>query len=294
MYHTNSYIQNQYDDFFILTTTNTDQNIYSNSNKNGFLNSNYGNGICEEFNSIPGNGRNEVNYFKEDSFEDPDNDFKNKIPDAISINISDDCSSVSSIVKTNKKFFNIKKEKEKINLFTNIKHDDKNEMLYEDQIKRFSKKRNRFKNKDNILKKILTAFFNFYLLNAINLKLQNLGIKNYFEKFSLNHINKQNRIIIMNMTLKQFIEKNELYHKQKNPKKKVHHNAYILINLEKCINPVLKRILNTSLKELYEAYINSDEFKVNEINRLKKKNMNDWYINRYIFLSKNFLKCSEQ
>ena len=132
MYHTNSYIQNQYDDFFILTTTNTDQNIYSNSNKNGFLNSNYGNGICEEFNSIPGNGRNEVNYFKEDSFEDPDNDFKSKIPDAISINISDDCSSVSSIVKTNKKFFNIKKEKEKINLFTNIKHDDKNEMLYED------------------------------------------------------------------------------------------------------------------------------------------------------------------
>ena len=135
MYHTNSYIQNQYDDFFILTTTNTDQNIYSNSNKNGFLNSNYGNGICEEFNSIPGNGRNEVNYFKEDSFEDPDNDFKNKIPDAISINISDDCSSVSSIVKTNEKIFNIEKEKEKINLFTNIKHDAKNEISYEDQIK---------------------------------------------------------------------------------------------------------------------------------------------------------------
>ena len=273
---------------------NTEQNIYSNSNKNGFLNSNYGNDICEEFNSIPGIGRNEVIYFKEDSFEDPDNDFKNKIPDAISINISDDCSSVSSIVKTNKKFFNIEKEKEKINLFTNIKHDDKNEILYEDQIKRFSKKRNRYKNKDNILKKIITAFFNFYLLNAINLKLQNLGIKNYFEKFSLNHINKQNKIVIMNMTLKQFIEKNEAYHKQKNPKKKVHHNAYILNILEKYKNPVLKMILNTSLKELYEAYINSDEFKVDEINRLKKKNMNDWYINRYIFLSKNFLKCSEQ
>ena len=294
MYHTNSYIQNQSDDLFILTTMNTDQNIYSNSNKNGFLNSNYGNDICEEFNSIPGIGRNEVIYFKEDSFEDPDNDFKNKIPDAISINISDDCSSVSSIVKTNEKIFNIEKEKEKINLFTNIKHDDKNEILYEDQIKRFSKKRNRYKNKDNILKKIITAFFNFYLLNAINLKLQNLGIKNYFEKFSLNHINKKNKIKIMNMTLKQFIEKNESYHKQKNPKKKVHHNAYILNILEKYKNPVLKMILNTSLKELYEAYINSDEFKVDEINRLKKKNMNDWYINRYIFLSKNFLKCSEQ
>ena len=95
------------------------------------------------------------------------------------------------------------------------------------------------------------------------------------------------------MTLKQFIEKNEAYHKQKNPKKKVDHNVYILNILEKYKKPVLKRILNTSLKELYEAYINSDEFKVNEINRLKKKNMNDWYINRYIFLSKNFLKCSE-
>ena len=288
----NPYIKNQYDDLLILTTMNTDQYIYLNSNKNRFLNSNYDNDKCEEFNSITRNGKNEINYFKEIPFEDPDNDFNCRIPDVISINISDDCSSVSSIVKTKEKIFNIKKEK--INLFTNIKHDDKNEMLYEDQIKRFSVKRDRFKNKDNILKKILTAFFNFYLLNAINLKLQNLGIKNYLEKFSLNHINKQNKIIIMNMTLKQFIEKNELYHKQKNPKKKVHHNAYILINLEKCINPVLKRILNTSLKELYEAYINSDEFKVDEINRLKKKNMNDWYIHRYIFLSKNFLKCSEQ
>ena len=293
MYHTNSYTQNQYDDFFNLTTMNTDQNIYSNSNKTGFLNSDYGNDICEEFNSITRNG-NEINIPQENPFEDSDNGFNVKIPDTISINISDDCSSVSSIVKTNEKIFNIEKEKEKINLFTNIKHDDKNEMLYEDQIKRFSVKRDRFKNKDNILKKILTAFFNFYLLNAINLKLQNLGIKNYLEKFSLNHINKKNKIKIMNMTLKQFIEKNEAYHKQKNPKKKVDHNVYILNILEKYKNPVLKRILNTSLKELYEAYINSDEFKVDEINRLKKKNMNDWYINRYIFLSKNFLKCSEQ
>ncbi len=287
MYHTNSYTQNQYDDFFNLTTMNTDQNIYSNSNKTGFLNSDYGNDICEEFNSITRNG-NEINIPQENPFEDSDNGFNVKIPDTISINISDDCSSVSSIVKTNEKIFNIEKEKEKINLFTNIKHDDKNEISYEDQIKRFSVKRDRYKNKDNILKKIITAFFNFYLLNAINLKLQNLGIKNYFEKFSLNHINKKNKIKIMNMTLKQFIEKNE------SSKKKVDHNVYILNILEKYKKPVLKRILNTSLKELYEAYINSDEFKVNEINRLKKKNMNDWYINRYIFLSKNFLKCSEQ
>ena len=287
MYHTNSYTQNQYDDFFNLTTMNTDQNIYSNSNKTGFLNSDYGNDICEEFNSITRNG-NQINIPQENPFEDSDNGFNVKIPDTISINISDDCSSVSSIVKTNEKIFNIEKEKEKINLFTNIKHDDKNEISYEDQIKRFSVKRDRYKNKDNILKKIITAFFNFYLLNAINLIFQNIGIKNYFEKFSLNHINKKNKIKIMNMTLKQFIEKNE------SSKKKVDHNVYILNILEKYKKPVLKRILNTSLKELYEAYINSDEFKVNEINRLKKKNMNDWYINRYIFLSKNFLKCSEQ
>ena len=265
---------------------NTDQNIYSNSNKTGFLNSDYGNDICEEFNSITRNG-NQINIPQENPFEDSDNGFNVKIPDTISINISDDCSSVSSIVKTNEKIFNIEKEKEKINLFTNIKHDDKNEISYEDQIKRFSVKRDRYKNKDNILKKIITAFFNFYLLNAINLIFQNIGIKNYFEKFSLNHINKKNKIKIMNMTLKQFIEKNE------SSKKKVDHNAYILNILEKYKKPVLKRILNTSLKELYEAYINSDEFKVDEINRLKKKNMNDWYINRYIFLSKNFLKCSE-
>ena len=41
-----------------------------------------------------------------------------------------------------------------------INKEVQNEMLYEDQIKRFSKKRNRYKNKDNILKKFY-IFFSF-------------------------------------------------------------------------------------------------------------------------------------
>ena len=45
--------------------------------------------------------------------------------------------------------------------------------------------------------------------------------------------------------------------------------------------------------DLFDEYINSDEFKIDEINRLKTKNMNDWYINIFINLSNHFIEFFE-
>ena len=54
-------------------------------------------------------------------------------------------------------------------------------------------------------------------------------------------------------------------------------------------NKELKKIFDKTICELYEEYINSNEFNFSEINRLKKKNMQDDYISRYISLARNLI-----
>ena len=49
-------------------------------------------------------------------------------------------------------------------------------------------------------------------------------------------------------------------------------------------------ILNKTIFQLYEEYINSDEFKINEINRLTKNKMQDEYITKYVSLAKNLIE----
>ena len=43
-------------------------------------------------------------------------------------------------------------------------------------------------------------------------------------------------------------------------------------------------------QNIFEDFINSKEFLIDEVNRLKNKNMEDLYIKRYIYLGKNFMK----
>ena len=49
-------------------------------------------------------------------------------------------------------------------------------------------------------------------------------------------------------------------------------------------------IMNKTIGELYEEYINSDEFRINEINRLKKNKMQEDYIIKYVNLAKNLIE----
>ena len=62
--------------------------------------------------------------------------------------------------------------------------------------------------------------------------------------------------------------------------------------LEKEKNKEIEEILNTTYFDLFKEYIHSDEFKIKEINRLKKKarTSEEWYIDRYIYLSENFFE----
>ena len=65
------------------------------------------------------------------------------------------------------------------------------------------------------------------------------------------------------------------------------HNIELVKNEEIKENEELNMILNKTIGELYEEYINSDEFKISEINRLKKNKMQDEYITKYVSLAKN-------
>ena len=54
-------------------------------------------------------------------------------------------------------------------------------------------------------------------------------------------------------------------------------------------NEQLKEILNKTYHELFEEYINSKEFNIDEINRLKK-NFDNSYIESYIYHAKHFIE----
>ena len=72
--------------------------------------------------------------------------------------------------------------------------------------------------------------------------------------------------------------------------KKRKHNLQVIQSEDVKENEEFKIILNKTVRELYEEYINSDEFKIEEINRLKKKNSKDEYINSYIYFSNHLIE----
>ena len=67
------------------------------------------------------------------------------------------------------------------------------------------------------------------------------------------------------------------------------HNLKVLQSEEIKENEEFKEIMSKTFRELFEEYINSDEFKIEEINRIKKKN-DDEYVGRYIFLAKHLIE----
>ena len=189
----------------------------------------------------------------------------------------------------NKKIFSIIKEIKGHNindnkryLFSNVtNHDNKKREIKDIKKKgeRFEHPRKRYKNTDLILKKITTSFVNKYLIKAINKK----SNKIFFENANLELIKcinyKKDKETNLNMTLKQLFKKANLYKKQ-----------FDLLEKEK--NKEIEEILNTTYFDLFKEYIHSDEFKIKEINRLKKnaRTSEEWYINRYIYLSENFFE----
>ena len=189
-----------------------------------------------------------------------------------------------------KKIFNIN-YREKTSLFTNIENilSIKEEPFM--KRKRNPKRRRRRDNQDNIRKKIKRGFINKSLIKKINELLKNSGSKLYFEKSPQNFvcdITKSSNNKILNMTLEEIFENKELYDQKYFDN--YNHNLNVLKSkdIQECQE--LKEILNKKYCELFEEYINSKEFQIDEINRLKNKEMDDAYIEKYIYLAFHFIE----
>ena len=182
------------------------------------------------------------------------------------------------------------------NLFTNTEKNSSLLQNYERNLlkKRFRDKRPRRENQDNIRRKIKRGFFNNALVKKLNDKLRSNGIIKYFEKFPrhfVNDVNKKKNKQILIMTLQEIFEKKELYSfKDKVTLDNYLHNKNLFKNEEIKENEELNMIMNKTIHKLYEEYINSDEFRINEINRLKNNKMQDEYITKYISLAKNLIE----
>ena len=152
----------------------------------------------------------------------------------------------------------------------------------------------RRENMDNIHKKIKTVFFNNFIYNKINEKLKKKKSRLYFVKFPISFVNDVKRNTnkdIIYFSLLEIISKKELYNESN--LNNYYHNLKVIENKETLENEELKEILNKKYCELFEEYINSKEFNIDEINRLKNNNFGDVYIKRYLYLAKNFIKYFE-
>ena len=183
---------------------------------------------------------------------------------------------------------------DKYSVFTRIENNlsyllKEEEMLC--QRKRYNIRRKRRENNDNIRKKIKRGFFNKGLIHKLNMILKNQNINSYFEIFQqhfVGDVTKRTNNQLMNMTLEEIFEKKELY--QESELKSYKHNLNLVKSIEIQENKELKNILNKKLYLIFEEYINSKEFLIDEINRLKNKKMDNGYIQRYIYLTKHFIE----
>ena len=184
----------------------------------------------------------------------------------------------------------------KESLFTNAKKNNNYNKKQEFFLKRkrLQFRRQRMDNKDNIRKKIKRGFFNATLTCLLNEKLKSIGSSKYFMKFPqyfVVDIDRGRNKKVFSMTLKEIFEKKELYKREiKRGLNNYLHNFKVVQNEDIKNNEEFKIILNKTIRELYEEYINSDEFKIREINRLKKKNMKDDYLKRYIYLANHLFE----
>ena len=179
----------------------------------------------------------------------------------------------------------------KVDLFTKLEDDlfKEKENTFMKR-KRYKDKRCRRENQDNIRKKIKRGFLNNALIPKINMIIKKHGGKFFFEIFKqhfVSDVTRKNNMELYNMTLEEIFKKKELYHQTE--LNSYYYNLKLINSKEIQENKELKNILNIKLFKIFEEYINSKEFNIDEINRLKSKKMKDSYIKRYIHLAKNFI-----
>ena len=196
--------------------------------------------------------------------------------------------------KNNKNLFNVTKFEKKSEC-TNIENKS-TDLSTNDEITIIKRHRNKSKrkrrdNKDNIQKKIKTGFFNRYLYIKINSLLIKNKSKIKFPKFPqkfCSAISREANMKLLNSTLLEILGAKEQYSKKE--LKNFAHHQEILGKKEIQENEELQEILNKTYRELFEVYINSKEFNVDEINRLKNKKNGTLYIKFYKYLAKTLIE----
>ena len=196
--------------------------------------------------------------------------------------------------RNNKIHFRVTKFEQKSEL-TNIEN-KLSDLSANDEITFLKRHRNKSKrrrrdNKDDIQKKIKTGFFKRYLYIKINSLLIKNKSKIKFPKFPqkfCSAISREANMKLLSSTLIEIFGAKEHYSEKE--LKNFECNLEILKNKEIQENGELQEILNKTYRELFEVYINSKEFNIDEINRLKNKNMENAYIKYYKYLAKNLIK----
>ena len=186
---------------------------------------------------------------------------------------------------------------EKVSLFTNMDNnfefkEEVDENKTEDNLF-IRKKMPRKENKDNIRRKIKRSFFNKYVITKLNMILKNNGSNLYFMRLPQSFVSdiciKNNKKVI-NMTLSEIFLNEEININNTNKDlTNYFHNLKVINNMDIKENKEFQKILNMKFYELFNEYLNSVEFQIDEINRLKKKKFENSFINRYISISKNFI-----
>ena len=110
----------------------------------------------------------------------------------------------------------------------------------------------------------------------------------YFPQKLVREIAKEKNKEFMNMTLFQIIEKNDSYINK--DLTNFENNLEIAKKIKTDEKTEMYLILNKKFSEIFEEYINSDEFK-EEIGRLNSKHKNEeFYLRRYAYLAKTFVR----
>ena len=148
---------------------------------------------------------------------------------------------------------------------------------------------------DNIRVKSKRCFFNKALIENLNEELKLIGSKKYFLKFPqhlVSDVDRKRNKELFELTLKEFIEDEELnFDKKNNDFGNYYHNLDVIQDNEVKSSLEFQKILNKTIRQLYKEYINSDAFKINEMNRLKYiKKEDDVYIKTYKEVSENLLE----
>jgi hypothetical protein len=175
----------------------------------------------------------------------------------------------------------------KVSLFTETENTLNNKFILKKRKGKISK---RMDNQDNIRRKIKRGFFNSVTDN-LNKVLNTIGSKFYFMKFSRSFssdVVRKNNTDLLYITLENIFEKKELF--KENELDNYYHNLKVVKNEEIQGNEELKKIMGKTYFELFNEYINSKEFKIDEIRRLRENNMEESYIQKYIFLAQHLLE----